>query len=173
MNYSIHKPTLNELSEIVGIVKTSLKEDFPMYDIKIQTAYGKIFGKKFFRKLLTEKGNTVLGAYVNNDLVGILGIKGDFGGAAFVEWFIVKKEFRNQGIGKTLLKACEKWVFDNKYHFLYLFTESHKNIKFYKRRGFEYVGKYRKSWFGADEHVMQKLLREKPFEEIFEKYLRK
>lgn len=53
---------------------------------------------------------------------------------------------------------------------MYLYTESQKNIRFYKNRGFEFVGTMRKAWFGADEHKMQKVLRDKPFEEIFEKY---
>jgi hypothetical protein len=33
------------------------------------------------------------------------------------------------------------------------------------------VGLQKKSWFGENEYMMQKILRDRPFDEMFKKYL--
>ncbi len=170
MDYSIHPLTLNELPTICAIVHRGIREDFTMYDEKIRQIYIRRFGRRFYRQLIAKKGNVVLGGFVGDELVGVLGIKGDFGGAAFLDWLIVKRKFRSRGIGTALLSAGEKWALENKYHYLYFYTETRKNIDFYKKKGYEFIGTFRKSWYGSDEYAMQKVLRDKPFPEIYKKH---
>jgi ribosomal protein S18 acetylase RimI-like enzyme len=83
---------------------------------------------------------------------------------------VVKKEYRNNGIGTALLKETEHWALNNLYHYLWLFTESNKNIDFYKHKGFTYVGVHKGAYFGANEHMLSKQLRNEPFPEVFTNY---
>jgi len=171
MKFKIKKLNSKHAAVIHSLIKGSLKEDFPIYLPRIAPIYAKIFNEKFFRKFLNRKTNAGFGAFdQKNNLIASVEARGDFGGVAFVEWFIVKKVFRSMGVGTSLLKKVDQWLIKHKYHYEYLYTETEKNINFYKKRGFEYVGLQKKAWFGIDEHLMQKVLREKPFEEIFEKY---
>lgn len=68
----------------------------------------------------------------------------------------VKKNFRGEGIGTKLIEELDKWALANKFHYIYLNTETDKNIEFYKKRGFRYVGIQKNSWFGEDEHILEK-----------------
>ena len=120
--------------------------------------------------MIEKETDAVLGIKKDGQLVGIITLKGDYGGVLYIDFLGVAKSFRQKGLGKILLAAAEKWSLAHKYHYLWLNTESQKNIDYYRRRGFEYVGVHRKSWFGADEHIMGKLLREKPFPEAFRNY---
>jgi len=172
MNFAIIKLTFKQLPQLIKIINTALKEDFPEYPVRVSSIYQKhIFNKNYFRKFIKKKENIIFGAFVNKQLVGFLTIESDWGGVAYIDWLAVKKEFRNQGIGKSLLKTAENWCLKNYFHVVYLFTENNKNINFYQRRGFKYVGVHRNFWFGADEHLLQKILRDKPFEEMFKKYI--
>lgn len=171
MDYAIKQLSINDLTSVVDIVNRVLQDDFPEYPKRVSDIYRKhIYNKKFFRKLIKNKDNVVLGAVINQRLAGVIVIKIEFGGVAYIEWLAVKKEYRNKGLGSSLLKQAEKWALNNFYHYLYLFTESKKNMEYYKQRGFNYLGCHRKSYFGADEHVFQKILKDKPFEEMFNKF---
>lgn len=167
MNYSIQKLSLKHLDEIISIVSDAIKNDFPMYKKETNTSYLQVFNKDFFTKFLKDHNNHVFGAFSNNFLAGLICIKEDFGGVILIYWLVVKEEFRQKGVGTFLLKEIEKWSLDNYYHYAYLFTESDKNLDFYKKRGFQYIGKHANSWFGETEHEMGKSFRDKSFAEIF------
>lgn len=170
MNYIIKKATLENFNEVVNLVHKAIDSDFSEYSTEIKHAYKSIFSKKEYKNILRKKTNAILCAFSGKKIVGCLTLKGDFGGAALIDWLVIKKEFRRQGIGSALLKKTESWALKHFYHYLYLYTESDKNIKFYKQKGFEYAGLCRNSWFGINEHLMQKILRDKPFDEIYKKF---
>jgi len=173
MGYVIQKLSLNDLPKIIQLVHTSLTNDFPEYQPRAALIYKKrIYNKKYFQKFLKKKGNAAFGAFNNSNLIGYCAIKADDGGVIYIDWLVVDNKYRNQGIGSTLLKQAEKWGLKHYYHYIYLHTESQKNINYYKKRGFDYIGTHRRFWFGVDEHLMQKLLQDKPFEEMFKKYLK-
>lgn len=171
MDYRIEQLSLDSLTSITDIINRVLQDDFPEYPKRVSDIYRKhIYNKKYYRKLIKNKDNVVFGVIINQQVVGIIAIKADYGGVAYIDWLAVKKEHRNKGLGSILLKQVEKWALNNYFHFLYLFTETKKNMDYYKKRGFNYMGCYRKSYFGADEHVFQKILKDKPFEEMFKKF---
>lgn len=58
----------------------------------------------------------------------------------YVDWFSVSKEYREKGWGTKLLQESESWALKHKYHYMYLHTESKKNISYYKKRGFRLIG---------------------------------
>lgn len=163
--------TKKDILEICELVAKILKEDFPEYSPKVSSIYGeKYFSPKNFRKFMQKKTNHVFGVKDNGNIIAVASIKGDFGGTAYIELLVVKKEYRAKGVGISLLKAVEKWALKHYYHFIWLFTESQKNIAYYKRRGFNYVGLFQKSAFGNDEYIMSKNLRDEPFPEVFSNY---
>lgn len=157
MNYSISKLTLDQVDEIASIVAKSLKEDFP-YKKETIASYLKIFDKRFFSKIIRGKKNVVFGAYLGKELVGIIVVRADYGGVAYIEWLVVKKDFRGESLGTKLLEEVEKWAVSNKYHYIYLNTETDQNINYYEKRGFRYVGVQKNSWFGENEHILEKAL---------------
>lgn len=145
-------------------------QDFPEYKPKVAKIYAqRFFNKTYYRKFLRSKKNCIMGAFENEKLVGIVVIKGDFGGVIFLELLLIDVHFRGRGIGMRLLKETEEWALSHQYHYMWLCTESNKNIEFYKRRGFVYVGMHRNAWYGENEHILEKVLQEKPFDLVFKK----
>jgi GNAT superfamily N-acetyltransferase len=170
MNYKIKKITsLKDADKIAEIIGVSLDEgDFP-YKTKTRESYKKIFDKKFFRKFLKVKKHVILGAYENDKLVACIVLRPEDGGVLFVEWLVVVKKYRGEGVGSALLQQTEKWALKHKLHYIHLFTETEANREFYSKRGFQYVGTQHNSWFGENEHIFEKSLRDNPFEEIFKR----
>ena len=171
MNYKIISLTAKDISEASVLSSKMLKEDFPEYSPKVATIYGeKYFSKKHLRDMLKHKTNHMYGIKNNNGLIAFIVLKGDFGGVLYIELLLVKREYRRQGIGNALLNMAVKWALHHKYHYLWLFTESSKNIDFYTHNGFTYIGLHKGAWFGADEHILSKQLRNEPFPEVFTNY---
>lgn len=169
MKYTIKKINSTDFNRVVEIVKESLKKDFPEYQLRTSLASQKIFNLQYFKELLKKKNN-ILGAYMEKNLIGFLAIRTDYGGVAYYDWFVMMKKFRCQGIGTRLLKAGEQWAIKHYYHYyhsVYLHTESQKNIDYYLKHGFRYVGVLNNFWFGEREHILQKTLLQKPAEQIF------
>lgn len=171
MNYLVKELAFSDLPQLKVLFNTVLKEDFPQYQPKVALIFRKyVYRQNYFRKII--KKNVILGAFDKDRLVGFVTIKKEFGGVVFFSWVLVDKDYRSKGIATDLLRAGEKWSIKNKCHYVYLYTESLENVEFYKKRGFQYIGLQRQSWFGIDEHLLQKILRDKPFEETFSKYFK-
>lgn len=171
MDYKIISLTIKDVFEVFFLASKILKEDFPEYSPKVANIYGKkYFSEKRLRDLLKHKTNHMYGIKDNNTLIACMILKGDFGGVLYIELLIVKKEYRGSGIGTSLFEKAEQWSIENKYHYLWLFTESEKNIDFYKRKGFTYIGLHKGAWFGMNEHILSKQLQSKPFPEVFTNY---
>jgi GNAT superfamily N-acetyltransferase len=171
MNYKVISLTSNDVPEIVSLSRQSLREDFPEYSPKVAEIYAaNYWTKKHFQDLLKHSHNNIFGVKVENKLIAIMSLKGEFGGVLFMDILAVKKEYRKKGIGTALLQKAERWALNHAYHYLWLFTESEKNISYYKRNGYMYVGLHKGSWFGTDEHILSKQLRNEPFPEVFTNY---
>lgn len=171
MNYKIISLTSNDIHEIVSLSRQSLKEDFPEYSPNVAQIYGeKYFSEKHFKDLLKHTVNHIFGVKDNNKLIAVIVLKGEYGGVLFIDLLTVKKEYRKNGIGTQLLQETEHWALNHAYHYLWLFTESEKNIRYYKQNGFTYVGLHKGAWFGADEHILSKRLKDEPFPEVFTNY---
>lgn len=168
MDFKISKLSKHDVSQMVALTLDILKTDFP-YKEETINAYCKIFNQKYFEDLLEDEKNVIFGASDNDKLVGFIVAKGDFGGVIYVDLLGVYKNYRGKGLGLRLIEAVEKWALSHKYHYFWLYTETEKNIEFYKKRNFRYIGKHINSWFGEDEHLLGKELRETPFSEVFSK----
>ncbi len=170
MNIKIKKITsVPEIYRINNLVNSILASDFPFYKAKTIREYQQnVYGLKFFKKFLTEPKHIIFGAYDKNLLVGISAVKMEYGGVAFLEWLAVDKNYRGKGVGSLLIKKTEEWVLKNKGHYYYLITESENNrTEFYPKRGFQLIGVHKKAWFGEDEYIFGKHLRNGVFPEVF------
>ncbi len=172
MKFKIRKLTQKDLPALLVLFNTVLQEDFPEYQPKVAAVYKVYFNDKFFTKFLLKKTNSILGAFANDVIVAVLVIMGHDGGVVEFNWLFVNKNYRNNGLASELLKKGENWALEKKYHYIMFHTENIGLVEFYKKRGYEHVGLQKKMYFGIDEHLMQKVLRDKPFEEIFAKYLK-
>lgn len=154
---------------ITKMIHQSLQEgDFPYKKETIQ-AYCTIYSEKYFTGVLSDEKNKIFGAfYGEEEFIGVIVLKPGIGGVVYIDWLVVEKAYRKKGVGTVLLQKAEEWSLANKYHYLYLYTETDKNISFYKKRGFKYVGKQEGAWFGETEHILEKRLRKTPFPEAFE-----
>lgn len=172
MNYTFHRLSSAQIGEVTTIIYNTLKNDFKQYKQEtVQSYINNILNKKYFLKLLHNKKNAVIGAYAEKTLIGLIIVIAEFGGVVSIGWLVVKTAYRQKGVGTTLLKEAEKWAVKNKFHYAYLRTESDQNIAFYTKRGFRYIGKHTNSWFGENEHLLEKHLQKNTFPEIFTKSL--
>lgn len=164
--YTIRALSEQDLPDFLQLFATSLQEDYPDYPIHVADQYKKIFNKDYFIRLLQKNKGTVLGAY-EDKLIGFIVIEKDDGGVVKFHWFTVNKNYREQGIGSALLKSAEEWCLENKCHYVFFYTENLKNVEYYKKREYNFVGIQKNSWFGIDEYVMEKQLKSSPFKEVF------
>ena len=172
MKFTVRKLIQKDLPQLVELLNKTLDEAFIHYQKRTRQAYKRLSDIKYYTRVLNRKTSIALGAFAKGKILGFISLESKDGGVGLVEWFIVDKSYRGKGLGTALMARLEKEAISKYYHHIFLYTETKKNIEFYKRRGFEYVGLQKKSWFGEDEHMMQKILRDKPFHEMFERYLR-
>ncbi|MBI2641043.1 GNAT family N-acetyltransferase [Candidatus Roizmanbacteria bacterium] len=173
MRFKIRRLTLKDLPQLLSLFNTSLEEDFEEFQPTVAKVYRRMFNKKYFVAFMKKRKNCVLGIFHKGKLVGLFMMYGHSGGVLEYIWLIVDKDFRRKGIASSLITKAEEWALRHKFHHTYLYTMNKRLVEFYKSLGFEHVGWLRNFFFGVGEHLMQKILREEPFEEIFEKYLKK
>lgn len=69
------------IDAIYSISSTVLMQDFPEYKPQVAKIYAqKYFNKAYFRKFLRSNKNCIIGAFEQERLIGIVVIRGDFGG---------------------------------------------------------------------------------------------
>jgi len=105
------------------------------------------FTKKFLKDAIKRKG-IYYGAFEGKNLVGAIFVDINDRPKAWLFFFDVKENYRNQGVGKKLLEVIERKLPKDYYE---IFTDCEKAdklaIKFYKKHGFKKQGKI-KDWFG-------------------------
>lgn len=85
-----------------------------------------------------ENSLCILGAYKDNELVGILRAVGDGATILFIQDIIVLLEFQRNGIGTQLIKSVlEKY--SHVYQIELLTDDTEKTVEFYKSVGFKPV----------------------------------
>ena len=173
MEYKILPLTVADIPEIFLLSSKIVGKDFPEYSPEVAKIYSEdYFSKNHYEKILKDDTNCILGVKDKGKIIAIIVLKGEYGGVLFIDLLAVEEKHRDNGIGLKLLQEAENWALGHKYHYLWLFTESGKNIEFYKHRGFTHIGVHKGAWFGADEHILSKQLRKKPFPEVFSNYPR-
>ena len=100
--------------------------------------------RKTFQKINADPNHLILNAILEGKLVGsILGIiaqelYGECLPFMIIEDFIVDKDYRHKGIGKSLISEMEKYATKNNCCQIILITENHRTdtIRFYESVGY-------------------------------------
>lgn len=90
---------------------------------------------KFYQ---SEGGSNFWIALDDNTLIGTVGLKKESGDLAYLKRMVVKKEFREQGLGIKLLETAIKFAKEHNFKTIFAGTvkENPNAIKFYKNHGF-------------------------------------
>lgn len=93
----------------------------------------------------------------NNQIVGVCYIDTSFKSLQTIRLgnMIVKKEFRNQGVGSALIDKVIKYAQKNNIKKIWLWTQEELTgaIKLYEKKGFKLEGKQRAQFCGKDALV--------------------
>lgn len=162
----IRKVNISELSAFHKSYSNLAKKLFPEYSPTTLEAFvsqDKLFGRKFLGERIKE--GFVWIAEKDGEVVGILIAGKPFGGISYAHWLMVDSKHQKQGIATKLLGAWENEALKKKAHGLRL-DASECNVPFYKNRGFELIGFFKKGYFGENSYYLCKNIAE-PKEENF------
>ena len=115
-------------------------------------------------KEYAESGN-IFAARVRDKFVGALMFDNPDGGVSFTRWIAVDEDHQGNGIATKLLNLYEKEARGRGVHCMMLCTEE-RNLEFYKKRGFEYMGLNPAGYYGAADYWFYKQIQE-PREENY------
>ena len=146
-----------DIDKAFDILYASFGQDYP-YKPETIDQYRKIYSKDYFVNFIEDKRNILLGAFKENTLIGFITIEKQNGGVVFINQFVVAKDHRGKGIGSALMSKMETIALENNCHYVYLYTETLKDEKFYLDKGYKYIGTYDNAWFGEVEHIFAKTL---------------
>lgn len=166
MRITISNLKEKEINEFYKLFKKSLGRDFPEYSRKVrEIQLNREFTKKNFLRMVGKKDEVIIIAKIKGKIIGFIVLAKETGGVVDIVWLGVKRGFRNAGIGSKLLIAGEKWSKEHKCHCLLVNTENKRNVAFYLKRGYDYVGMQKEAWYGVNEYLLQKNIG-KPFKSI-------
>lgn len=160
----VKKLTSEDKQENMRIFSDVLVHDFPEYSQKTKDF---IIGKneKEFNEDVQLPYKILLGAFLENQLVGIVHGMHLEAGVCNLGWLMVDRSHQRKGIGKKLISAFEQVMKERGDHSIHLYS-AEWNLPYYKKMGYELVGLYKNSWFGADDYLLNKTIQE-PKEENF------
>lgn len=158
------------IDEFHEVFKTLIYSEFPELTEKTRRAIpNSTFGgwtKNAFKQNIKNKNYTLLGAWSNNTLIGLLDAWYQAGGVCFLSWLMVNSAFQRKGVGKKLVETLEQEVKTRGFHLIYLYADE-RNIPFYENKlGYTNSGFIKHSWFNTDNYIFTKLI-QTPNEEIF------
>lgn len=166
MKTTIKKITLKDINIFYEFFQKTVKEEFPEYskgDLKYIFTRG--WSKKNYREWLKNENRFILGAFNNKKLIALLDAENPQLGVCFCSWIMVDRKLQKKGIGTKLLSKLEIEMKRKGVHMIFLYADK-KNIPYYKKVGFKWVGNMEKAWFGQDHHILTKLI-QKPTEENY------
>lgn len=141
MNIDIIKFTIEDLNKIKNILKTDY-DDFWNYNT-----------------LKSELENPIshyIVAKLNDIIVGFAGII-DTVDQMEITNIVVKKEFRNKGIGDMLLKHLINISHGKPFIYLEVNEKNKNAIKLYEKNGFKKCGLRKNYYYGTDDAILMKL----------------
>ena len=92
-------------------------------------------------KLAYEHSLYVLGAYIDNNLIGIIRTVGDGYSIVYIQDIIVLPVYQRNGVGRLLLNGILE-NFSNVYQKVLLTDNEHKTVMFYESFDFKTVDKF-------------------------------
>ncbi len=137
----------------------SVKNQFPEYSAKVKNYFLKRhYTKSYLKRCVKNKTLDIIIALNGREPVGYLITNIPYGGVSYIIWLAVKNSFQKRGIGSLLLKKYEFVAKRRGIHKIHLWT-SKRNLKFYKKNGYNLVGFIPKNYFGVDDWLFYKTIR--------------
>lgn len=109
-------------------------------------------------KKYASKGNVIV-AKDGDDFVGFLLYGHPEGGVSFCNWISVEEKYQGNGIATKLLEMYESDAKKLGAHCILLCTEE-RNLEFYKKRGYQYMGLNPKGYYGVADYWFFKTIQE-------------
>lgn len=160
MTVLIKRITVKDLGKFFDFFERTVAAEFPEYSKKeLDFILNKYWSKKAYRNWLKNNRRFILAAWDKNKIIAVLDAEQPFLGVSFCSWLMVDRKFQGKGIGTRLLQQLEKTAVKKGAHMIYLYTSKH-NVSYYKKIGYELGGIIKKSWFGQDNYIFSKLLRQ-------------
>lgn len=156
-DYQVKKLDLKDFNLFYSFASDFILNKYQDYPPEVRKKYLEIdLEKKQLKKDLKKGKAAVVVASHGENIIGFAILNFELGGGVHVQWLAVAEKYQGQGIGSQLLELIEEVAREHKCHFIILYTESEKNIKFYEKRGYQFIGLQRESWYGMNENLMQK-----------------
>lgn len=152
MVVKFRKLTSKDNKALQQVFSETVFQDFLEYNLATRRFF---LSKAYIEDMFSLKSK--FGAFVDNKMVGYLIAWGPHGGVAYIYWFAVLKQFRDQGLGSQFLVWFEAWCKKEGVHNIQLQADD-RNLDFYKKRGYEVWGEDKQSYFGTDTNMMRKLI---------------
>ena len=138
----------SEIPEIIKQHKFFLEGDFSRERVYSSLDYPQIAIFGYFQNGENDKEGNLLGFIWGNN---------GYAGLGFVSWLMVDKNFRNNGIGKTLLIYYEDYIKKEGGHVIELYCfEAMKD--YYLKNKYEIIGMRPKGYFGLKQYILDKIL---------------
>ncbi len=167
-SFILRELTVKDLDDFFTLFSTHLQSEFPEYSINTIHAMvsdPRMWSKENFRKILHNKTRLIIGAFIEEKIVGFIEAEYPFGGVSLGIWLIVHSDYQRRGVGKALLQKWEEIIKSLGGHNLYLYADK-RNKQYYEKMGFKLIGLHAKGWFGQDEYIFSKIIAE-PKEENY------
>lgn len=156
--YIFKKATTKDLDEFWSVFVKNIKTQFPEYSVKTRKAFlEKEYSLQYIKESLKDKRAALYLAYFKGEVAGFLYTTYICGGIGMANWLAVEREHQGHGIATKLLKMWQKEAKQLGMHKLHLWTDK-RNLDFYKKQRFIYVGKIPKNYYGADDYLFYKTL---------------
>lgn len=151
------KPT--EANDFFNLFKTICTTDFNKWtDESKKIWFEETYTPEYWKDNIEKRGFPVFVAYDDDEMVGYIMVESIDFGVAYLGWLGVLKEYRRQGIAKSLLTRLEDWCNDNDIHKIELETQE-KDLKgFYEKQGYTFEGERKNSWQHLDSYMFGKEL---------------
>lgn len=131
----INKVGISNISEVLSLID---EYDRPVSEWPNRKEIERIYAS------IIESGGCVIGAFINGSIIGTCTVNIcpnlSWSGRpyAIIENVIVSKDYRNKGVGKSILQRAKEHAFDQGCYKVSLMTGSKKpeTLKFYESAGF-------------------------------------
>lgn len=134
MNITLRRAMISDASAIYELCRSELGYDFSLEQVAANV-----------RRLIGDSGNLLLVAERNNELAGFVHANSHEPVYApkmkSVVALVVREEYRNHGLGHTLISAVEDWALETGASGVRLNSGENMNsaLHFYKSMGYEYI----------------------------------
>ncbi len=164
--YTFKKANLKDFNAFWVAFAKNIKTQFPEYSAKTRDFFiEQEYCPEALKAQIKNKEIAIYAALSSKEVVAFLMVRYLCGGVCLGVWLSVSKKHQGRGIATKLLKMWQENSKEAGIHKLHLWTDK-RNLEFYKKQGFTYVGKIPKNYYGADDYLFYKFL-QKPQEKNF------